>query len=142
VPVTDGDVEHVRRAFMEFNRRYDELGRGGVDDYHAEFYVPDGVIEHVDGFPVPGRYEGVEGYREWFGESYTPYEDVRWEILSIAPEADRVVALVRIAGRPVGNPVELEVSLGITYEMRDGRIAHSRVYLGHERAVEMAHSGG
>jgi hypothetical protein len=38
--------------------------------------------------------------------------------------------------------VEREVALGITYEMRDGRIGHVRVYVGHERALDAARSGG
>ena len=33
-------------------------------------------------------------------------------------------------------------ALGITYEMRAGRIGHVRVYLGHERARAAASSGG
>ena len=52
-------LDHVRRAFLEFNARYDELRDGGLASYHAEFYTPDAVIEHVDNFPSPGKYEGL-----------------------------------------------------------------------------------
>ena len=56
--------------------------------------------------------------------------------------ADRVLALVRVSGKPPDDDVRLEIALGITYELRDGKIAHVRVYLGHERARDAASSGG
>jgi len=142
VPVTQTDVDHVRRAFVEFNDRYADLRQGGLRDYHREFYAPDNVIEHVDNFPAPGRFVGYEGYSEWFGESYGDYQDVRWEITSVEPVGDRVVALVKVSGRTEEDPIRLEIALGISYEMRDGRIGHVRVYLGHDRALEQAAAGG
>jgi ketosteroid isomerase-like protein len=142
VPVSDSDLAHVRRAFAEFNERYDTLRDGGVDDYHAEFYAPDSVIEHVDSFPAPGSYQGLDGYREWFGSSYGNYRDVSWKIEGIEAAGDRVLALVRVSGKAPDDEVRLEIALGITYEMRDGKIAHVRVYLGHERARDAASSGG
>jgi ketosteroid isomerase-like protein len=139
VAVTDRDLEHIRRAFAEFTERYDKLREEGeLERYHAEFYVSDSVIENVDGFPIPGRYEGFAGYREGFGDSYGNYRDVRWRVESIEPAGDYVLALVRAFGKPADDDVELELALGMTYEMRDGRIAYARVYVGHERAREAA----
>jgi ketosteroid isomerase-like protein len=142
VPVSDSDLDHVRRAFVEFNERYDALRDAGVAAYHAEFYAPDAVIEHVDNFPSPGSYAGLAGYEEWFGQSYGDYRDVTWQIVGIEAVADRVLALVRVSGKPPDDDVQLEIALGITYELRDGKIAHVRVYLGHERARDAASSGG
>jgi SnoaL-like domain len=142
VPVSDSDLDHVRRAFVEFNERYDALRDDGAEAYHAEFYAPDSVIEHVDGFPSPGRYEGLDGYLEWFGDSYGNYRDVSWQIVGIEPVADRVLALVRVSGKAPDDDVRLEIALGITYEMRAGKIGHVRVYLGHERARDAARNGG
>ena len=142
MPVSAADVEHIRRAFAEFNERYDSLRAGGLDEYHAQFYAPDAVIEHVDGFPAPGSYKGLDGYREWFGQSYGSYRDVTWQVSGVHAVADRVVALVRVSGKPPDDDVELELELGITYEMRDGKIGYARVYVGHERALGAARSGG
>jgi ketosteroid isomerase-like protein len=142
VPVSDSDLAHVRRAFVDFNERYDDLRAGDVDTYHAEFYAPDSVIEHVDGFPSPGSYEGLEGYREWFGNSYGNYRDVTWQIVGLEAVGDRVLALVRVSGKAPDDDVRLEIQLGITYEMRAGKIGHVRVYLGHERARDAASSDG
>lgn len=142
MPVSESDLAHVRRAFVEFNERYDRLRGGGLADYHAEFYAPDSVIEHVDSFPTPGRYEGFAGYEEWFGQSYGNYRDVTWRIVDVEAVGERVLALVRVSGKPPDDDTELEIALGITYEMRDGRIGHVRVYVGHERARDAASSGG
>ena len=141
--VTDADVEHVRRAFASFNDHFGAMAQeDAVAGYWNEFWAPDGVIENVDNFPAPGRYQGLAGYREFSGDSYGSYRDISWRIVSIDKAGDRVVALVRVSGKPADDDVELEVALGITYEMRDGKIAHSRVYVGHDRARDAASSGG
>jgi hypothetical protein len=43
-----------------------------------------------------------------------------------------------VSGRPRGEAIVLEVQLGVAYTVRAGRIAHVRVYLSHERALEAA----
>jgi hypothetical protein len=55
---------------------------------------------------------------------------------------DRVVALITITGRPKGEDLQLELQLGNTYEVEDGRIRCLRVYVGHQRALDAAREGG
>jgi ketosteroid isomerase-like protein len=136
VTFEDPDVALVRRAFEDF-----EVREGTLDDYFGRYWVPDGVIEFVDGFPISGRYQGIEGYRRWFGDSYAPYQDVQRRLVSISKEGDQVVALLVVRGRPRDEDLELEVQLGNTYELEDGRIKHLRVYVGHQRALEAARGG-
>lgn len=131
------NVAFVRQAFEQFDVR-----EGSLDDYYARFWVPDGVIEFVDGFPIKGSYRGVEGYRQWFADSYAPYENVQRRLDSIEAVGDRVVALLTITGRPKGEDLDLELQLGNTYELEEGRIKHLRVYVGHARAREAARNGG
>jgi hypothetical protein len=50
--------------------------------------------------------------------------------------------LLTVTGRPPDEDLELEIQLGNTYELEDGRIKHLRVYVGHERAVAAARDGG
>ena len=128
----------MRQAFADF-----EVQAGTLEEYFARYYTADGVVEFVDGFPIAGRYEGAEGYRRWFEDSYAPYEDVRRELHSIEAVGDRVVVLITITGRAKDDPTELEVQLGNTYELsEDGRIRHLRIYVGHARAREAARGGG
>jgi hypothetical protein len=127
-------IARVRSAFEDFN-----VSTGDLDAYFARHYLPNGVVEFVDGFPVSGRYEGVEGYRRWYSESYGPYVDVRRRLDSITVEGGLVVALMTITGRSKDDDVELEVRLGNTYELDDGgRIRHLRIYVSHERALDAA----
>ena len=137
VPADDADVALVRRAFAEFRVRRDEL-----DDYYRRFFTEDAVLELVDGFPLRGRYQGLEGYRRWFEDSYAPYEGVERRLDAIGREGDRVVALMTVTGRPRGDDTELRIEMGNTYEIACGRIRHLRVYVGHARAREAARSGG
>jgi hypothetical protein len=133
VPVSEADLTLVRRAFDEFG-----VSREGLDDYYRRFFVPHGVVEFVDGFPVTGRYEGVAGYRHWFEDGYGPYEDVHRRLDSLTAEGDRILALLTVTGREQGDNVELTVQLGNTYELEDGRISYLRVYVGHDRALAAA----
>ena len=133
----DPELEFVRQAFQAF-----EVQEGTLEEYYERFWQPDGVIEFVDGFPIRGTYQGVEGYKRWFADSYGPYEDVRRRLDSLTKEGERVVVLLTVTGRPEGQDLELEVQLGNTYELEDGRIKHLRVYVGHDRALEAARAGG
>jgi ketosteroid isomerase-like protein len=133
----DPDVAFVLEAFQAF-----EVQEGTLEEYHERFWVHDGVIEFVDGFPISGSYEGLEGYKRWFADSYAPYEDVQRRLDSISKEGDRVVALLTVTGRPKDEEVELEVQLGNIYELEDGRIKRLAIYVGHDRAVAAARDGG
>jgi len=133
--VTDTDVAHIVRVFQAANRRFEGNDGAALEEYFNEFYEPDAVIEHVDDFPMPGRFEGFDGYREWVKDSYGPYEDIVWRIETVRAEGERVLALMSISGRPRGEELELTVQIGNTYAMRNGRIAYVRVFRGHERAL-------
>jgi len=132
----DPDVAFVLEAFQAF-----EVQEGTLEEYYGRFWAPDGVIEFVDGFPISGSDRGLDGYKQWFADSYAPYENVERRLDSITKEGDQVVALLTVTGRPKDEDIDLEVQLGNTYEVADGRIKHLRVYVGHERAVAAARGG-
>jgi ketosteroid isomerase-like protein len=136
MPADDTHVAFVRRAFEDF-----EVRSGTLEEYFERYYAPEGAIEFVDGFPVSGVYRGVAGFRQWFDVSYAPYDDVRRRLDSVAAIGDRVVALITITGRPKGEDLQLELQLGNTYEVEDGRIRYLRVYVGHQRALDAAREG-
>jgi hypothetical protein len=137
MPATDADLQIVLAAFKEF-----DFGRSDLAEYYRRFWHPEAVIESVDGFPVPGRYQGFDGYRRWFDEAYAPYEDVERRLDSIGIEGDCVLALMTISGHPPDDDTELEVQTGSAYEVEDGLIKRLSVYVGHERAVLAARTRG
>lgn len=130
MPATDADLALVKRAFEEF-----DVGHTDIEDYYSRFWHPEAEIEAVDGFPVPGKYHGFEGYQRWFADSYGPYENIERRVDSITIEGERVVVLLTITGHPKGDDLELEIKTGSTYEVEDGRIKRLCVYVGHERAI-------
>ena len=75
---TQADIERVRAAYEEFNARFEQIKTGdltGFEDYCA----PDLVMVSVDGWPVAGRFEGLDGYRRWVREVYGGTEWNRFE---------------------------------------------------------------
>ena len=135
--MTEADVDHVREAVVAF-----DVQEGSLEDYYARFWAPDGVIDFVDGFPISGTYHGLDGFKQWFADSYAPYEGVVRRLDSLEAIGERVVSLLTVSGRPKGQDIDLEVQVGNTYEVADGRITHLRVYVGHERARQAAREGG
>jgi SnoaL-like domain len=131
--VSDADVAVVRAAFDEF-----ETQREDLDGYFQRFWHPDAVIESADAFPVPGHYEGLEGYKRWYDDSFGPYDEVHRHLHSLEAHGQRVVMLLTITGHGGEDDVELEVQIGSTYEVDGGRIRRLCVYLSHERALEAA----
>ena len=128
MPATDADLQVVLDAFQAFDFNAD------LDEYFGRYWHPEAVIESIDGFPVPGRYEGLDGYKRWFEEAYAPYEDVERRLDSIGIVGDCILALMTISGHPRDDDTELEVQTGSAYEVEDGRIKRLCVYVGHERA--------
>lgn len=141
MPPSENDVEQIRRMFETFGSRFEEIKAGEVDDFYAAHYTEDALVESPDAFPAPTSVRGVEGYRAFVTESYGPYEGVTWEVEQVDAVGESVVARALIRGRPVGDPLEIEVRVALTYELVDGRIARSRLYLSHDRALEAARSG-
>ena len=133
---SEEDVAVVAQAFHAFPGSAE-----GLEEYFTSYWHTDGVIEFVDGWPLSGSYQGVDGYKRWFEDSYGPYEDVNRRLDSIQAEGEVVVALMTLTGRERDDNTELEVHVGNTYEGEDGRIKRLRVYVGHERALEAARSG-
>jgi hypothetical protein len=139
VPVTAADIDHVRAAFDEFNVRFELLrSDAGLKAYHEDFFVPECVIDNVESFPVPKRYQGFEGYRSWFDETLAPYEGIQWRVQHVEPIGERVFTLASISGREPGDPTLIEVRLALNYTLRDRRISRIDVYLNHEAAREAA----
>lgn len=132
------DVDVIRAFYAGFPERMAAGRRGEFEPHYSRFYTDDHVMEMPDAFPSPGAFTGLDGYRTWFDEAYGPWEDVVWTLEEIAPVGDSVVTRALIRGRPIGDLTELEVRVGIVYDLRDGRISRTRSYLSHERALEAA----
>ena len=141
MPATDRDVELIRAMYATFIDRFERIAAGEVDEFYAAHYTEDAVMESPDAFPAPTNFRGLEGYRTLVQESYGPYEDVEWQLEDVRAVGDSVVVKALVRGRAKGDPVLIEVRVALAYEMRDGLICRSRLYLSHERALEAARTG-
>src|SRR3954447_936773 len=110
VPPSQGDIDRVRAAYEEFNARFEQLKSGdlaGLEDYCD----PDIVMIPVDGWPVPGRFEGYDGYRRWMREVFSGTAVNRYEETEAAVVGDYVVATMMSRGRAEDDPTEMEAPI-------------------------------
>jgi ketosteroid isomerase-like protein len=140
MPPTEADIARVVTAYEEFNARFPQLKTGdltGFEDYCA----PDLVMISVDGWPVSGPYEGLDGYGRWLREVYGGTAENRFDEIEASVVGEYVVATMLSRGRAEDDPTEMEAPIGVVHAMRDGKIARAWVYLGHERALAAAAEG-
>lgn len=137
---TEADAEHVRAAYAVFDTRFQQIQTGDLTGF-ADYSSPDVVLVSVDGWPVGGRYEGLDGYRRWIREVYGGTAENRFDELEVTIVGDYVVATMLSRGRADDDPIEMEAPVGVVHELRDGLIARVWVYLGHEHALRAAREG-
>ncbi|HMH48039.1 MAG TPA: hypothetical protein VK538_10030 [Solirubrobacteraceae bacterium] len=70
-----------------------------------------------------------------------------WEEFLILPDSfrdptDLVIMLGRLRGRGKNSGVPVDASLGMVFDLRDGKIARIRGYLDHGEALRAAGLGG
>src|SRR3954465_7821870 len=122
VPPTQADIDRIHAAYGEFNARFEQLKEGdlsGLEDYCA----PDIVLIPVDGWPVSGRFEGLDGYRRWLHEVYADTAEDRMGGIAARGGGDYVVTPMMTRGRTEGDPIEMEAPVGAIHSVRDGRLA-------------------
>jgi ketosteroid isomerase-like protein len=128
----DADVELLTRAFMTLSKQFDAVRAGDLSLLN-EFWSPELRIENADGWPVPGTYDGYDGFRRWFDETfgeYTGYVPMRGEFTRVG---DRIVACVHSRwSTPEGETVVPQVAL--LFQVREGRIARMDVFVDEDRA--------
>jgi ketosteroid isomerase-like protein len=122
------NVELVRRGYDAFNR----------GDMNAAFELFDPEIEWSEGtdVPEPQLYHGHDGVRrqqQRFRES--------WESFSIEPEefieaGDRLVVIVKLAGRGKGSGIDVETRGAHVWTVRAGKAVRLEMYLDTATALE------
>jgi hypothetical protein len=140
MPPTQADSELIIAAYEVFNERFAQIKTGDLSGFE-DYFVGDLVMIPVDGWPLSGRYEGIDGYRRWIQEVYSGTAWNRFEQIEAPIVGEYVVATMLSRGRTTDDPTEMEAPVGVVHEMRDGLIARVWIYLGHERAMQAAVDG-
>jgi ketosteroid isomerase-like protein len=128
----DDDIALLERAFQTLATHFEAV-RAGDTTLMTQYWDPDLRIENVDGWPVPGSYDGYDGFRRWFDETFGEYSGYTPERAQYTYLKDRIIAVVhsRWAG-PDGEEVVPQVAL--RFQLRDGRIARMEVFTDEARA--------
>ena len=120
-----------------------ELVRRGAAAYKArdwarlrEFYDPDVVMHHLEGWPEPGPSVGREAVIREFQLLSDSFAVETAEITEIVGRGDRVVARYRWRGKGRGPDTEMEFSFVFT--IRDGKCVREEHFWDHARALEAA----
>ena len=124
------NVERLREVFDDF--------LAGRRDFGADLLDPDVEWDSSE-VPAPdiaGRYQGIEGVRQFWRDWLAAWEAVPFEY-ELVDAGDRVVALIdqRMRGRSTG----IEVAVGKyahVYTFRDGLIVHWKAYGSQAEALE------
>ena len=130
------NVERLEAAYELVNNKFEVLKRGELDAL-MPFFDPDVVIEYLDA-PDPGRYEGLEGVRDWFHDFFGIWDSVFIVADEFIEVGDWTVVQLRGSVRGDKSHAQLEVRLTATYRFREGRIVHHRAYLDRDQALEAA----
>jgi ketosteroid isomerase-like protein len=133
--VSEQDVEIVLDQFQAVNERDFARAMGR----YAEDVVL--VVPAVESAPEPGTFEGKEAVGEWFGNWFRAFRrDYHFEIEEVREIDDLVFIVARHGGRGRISGIEVQGQLSYLYRVRDGKVAHVRIYPTPEEALEAAGS--
>jgi ketosteroid isomerase-like protein len=108
-------------------RTYRAMGEGDVETVLA-LIDPSIAIEQAEELPWGGRYQGIEGFAEFFGKlSGTITSKVTVE--QIFEAGDHVVEIGRTRGTVNATGVEFDVAEVHIWELRDGKAVSFRAYI-------------
>lgn len=125
------DAELVRRSVEMFLA-------GDVDAAIDQYYAADGEFVSRFGALEGKRYLGEAGARQYFSDIEDAWETYHRELEEVIDAGQAVVAVVRVraVARVSGVPVERRI--GITYWVRERRIARMVSYSSVEEALRAA----
>jgi ketosteroid isomerase-like protein len=133
--VSQENLEVVRRLWQAY-------ADGGLDGL-SEFFDEDIDWRAIEGAPDDvGGIRGIDAMRRYMGDWLETFEDITsdpTEALDLGD--DRVLAVLRIAGRARLSGVETELSYAVIYTVRDGKVVRGREYVDRSAALKTVGRG-
>jgi ketosteroid isomerase-like protein len=128
--VSQENVQIVRRLWQV----YADRGLGGL----SEFFDEDIDWRAIEGAPDDvGEIRGIEAMLHYMGDWLETFDDITsvpTELLDLGD--DRVLAVLRVAGRARLSGVETELSYAVVYTVRDGKVVRGREYVDRSAALK------
>ena len=127
------NVELVRRAIAAFNRR-DLTALANFAHENFEFVS---VLTAVDA--EGGTYRGPGAWTTYFKDMDEAWKDWRAEDPQVLDGGeDRVAGLVRVVGTGRHSDAQVELSMGLVYVVRDGKLWRMHSYADAAEALKAA----
>jgi len=127
------NVDLVRRTVEAWNAADLDAWLAAADPDVEWYTALEGLIEGFE-----SAYRGHEGLREGWRQYREFWQEFRVEPLDYRDLGDRVLVLARAHARGRASGIEVDPPLAMLFTFRDGRIASSKDYLSHEKALEAA----
>ena len=108
---------------------YDQLVialRGNDDVTARTFFHPDFQVHEDPGMPYGGTFHGADGFIALRRKVRTYWQ---LEILSkcVAPQADRLVIVLRLSGQPEGPVATMATMVTVVWTFREGKASEATV---------------
>ena len=127
----DGNLELVRRGFDRFV---------STGDFDERIIAPDFVwdMSTFGGWPERLEYHGIEGAREFMRDWVENWEEWTLEVQSLHERDDKVVAVLRQRGRSRTTGLEVDMTFGQVFTIRDGKQVRMEMYADPAEALAAA----
>jgi ketosteroid isomerase-like protein len=118
---------------------YEAFAREGLDRF-VEYWTDDLDHRSIEGAPDDrGPILGKEAMRAYVQDWMDTFDHFRIEPVELIDvDEDTVAAVLRYGGRAKLSGIEIDDTLGVTFQIRDGKIARGREYATREQALEAA----
>ncbi len=137
------DTGRVASENLELARRGVDVFNSGDLDAIAELWTDDITIDFsASRSPYAGVYSGKEEARQFMEEARETWDELRWEpreLVEVGPNEVLIDNVMRARGR--GSGVEVEGRGAQLWTVRDGLLAHLRLFQSRREADEWLASG-
>ena len=117
--------------------RYRQANVGGFAAI-ADFLAPEFTMDAPQGVESSQAHDKA-GLQEWFRKMDEIWEGLTFDPIQIsAPDAERVIAVVRTSGRGKGSGMAIEQTLTHLWTLRDGKAIRFDGYSTKQEALEAA----
>jgi uncharacterized protein len=120
-------VERLNKAFEE----------GDIEAALAEL-DPEVELVPIRAQLEGASYRGHDGYKRSISDFEEDWDDLRIHPEQIRETGDRVVVTGRMAARGKASGVELDIPLGLVYELRDGKVVRLESFPDPDEALRAA----
>ena len=112
----------------------------GTGELPVDIYAPDFVwdMSHFAGWPEDRLYHGVEGTRAFLDAWTEVWDDWQLEVESLHEAGDQVLAIMRQRARSKSTGLEVEMTFGMLWTVRDGKETRMEMYYDPAEAIRAA----